>query len=93
MRRREFFGVIGGLTLWSLAARAQRPTKMVRIGFLGAVSPEDIGSLLDTFRQGLREFGYIEGQSIEIEYRWAGGKYDRLPELATELTRLGVRYA
>src|SRR4030095_3772095 len=71
-------------------ARAQQPTKIPRIGFLSAVSPSSISPRTEAFRQGLRELGYVEGKSIVIEYRWAEGKCDRLPDLAAELVRLKV---
>ena len=75
------------LTLAPLAAEAQQAGKVYRIGFLffGSLGPS---RELDTFRQGLRELGYIEGQNIVIEYRFASGRAERLPELATELARL-----
>ena len=70
--------------------QAQQPTKVPRIGFLGATSASAISARLDAFRQGLRELGYVEGKNILIEYRYAEGKLDRLPELAAELVRLKV---
>ena len=66
-------------------AEAQQPTKIPRIGFLGTSSPSAISVRVEGFRQGLRENGYVEGQNIAIEYRWAEGKLDRLPNLAAEL--------
>jgi len=71
-------------------AEAQQPTKIPRIGFLGAASPYAIAARIEAFRQGLRELGYVEGKNIIIEYRYAEGKYDRLPALAAELVRLKV---
>jgi putative ABC transport system substrate-binding protein len=71
-------------------AEAQQPTKIPRIGFLGATSPSVELARIEAFRQGLRELGYVEGKSIVIEWRWAEGKFDRLPELAAELVRLKV---
>jgi ABC-type uncharacterized transport system substrate-binding protein len=71
-------------------ATAQQPTKVARIGFLGATSPSAISARLDAFRQGLRELGYVEGKNILIEYRYAETKLDRLPALAAELVRLKV---
>src|SRR5262245_23083470 len=90
MRRREFIGLLGGAAVWPLAARAQEPAKVTRIGFLGAISGGDLEKHLDALRKGLRDLGYIEGKDIVIEYRWAEGKYERLPELAAELLRLGA---
>ena len=88
MRRREFITLLGGAAAaWPLAARAQQPAKVPRIGFLFYGSPGPSPEL-DAFRQGLRELGYIEGQNIVIEYRFASGRVERLPELATELVRL-----
>ena len=76
------------LTLAPLAAGAQLATKVPRVGFLITGSSQGVQPLLDAFRQGLRELGYVEGQSIAIEYRWAEGKYERLSDLAAELVRL-----
>ncbi len=81
--------VLGALAA-PIASEAQAPAKVPRIGFLMPVSPADYALQLEAFRQGLRELGYVEGQSIAIEYRWAGDKYDRLPDLAAELVRLKV---
>jgi ABC-type uncharacterized transport system substrate-binding protein len=74
----------------SVIAEAQLPKKVPRIGFLAGVSASSISSRTDAFRQGLRELGYVEGKNIIIEYRYAEGKLDRLPALATELVRLKV---
>jgi putative ABC transport system substrate-binding protein len=67
---------------------AQQPEKIARIGYLGAFTPSAGASLLEVFRQGLRQFGYVEGRNISIDYRWAEGKPDRLPALAAELINL-----
>jgi putative tryptophan/tyrosine transport system substrate-binding protein len=90
VKRREFITLIGGAAAWPLAVRAQQPGKMPRIGFLGLASPSTFASRLEGIRLGLRDFGYIEGANITIEYRWAQGHYERLPELAAELVRLNV---
>ena len=74
----------------AVVAEAQQPKKIPRIGFLSAVSASSISPRTEAFRQGLRELGYVEGQSIVVEYRWAEGKFDRLPDLAAELVRLKV---
>jgi putative tryptophan/tyrosine transport system substrate-binding protein len=71
-------------------AQAQQPTKVPRVGFLGASSPSAISGRLDAFRQGLRALGYVEGKNILIEYRYAEGKLDRLPALAADLVRVKV---
>ena len=73
-----------------LATGAQQPAKVYRIGYLGVTSASATAHLIQAFQLGLREFGYIEGQNITIEYRWAGGRNDRLPGLAAELVRLKV---
>src|SRR5947208_15090196 len=69
---------------------AQQPKKIPRIGFLDAASPSVEAARIEAFRQGLCELGYVEGKSIVIEWRWAEGKFDRLPDLAAELVRLNV---
>jgi putative tryptophan/tyrosine transport system substrate-binding protein len=71
-------------------AQAQQPTKIPRIGFLGATSMTAVSDRVKAFQQGLRELGYVEQKSIFVEYRWADGKLDRLPELAADLVRLRV---
>ena len=83
MRRREFIGIAGGAAVWPLAGRAQQP-QMPVIGFISGGSASFYQSILPAFREGLREQGYIEGQNVTIEYRWAEGDYDRLPAFATE---------
>jgi putative ABC transport system substrate-binding protein len=73
-----------------VSAEAQQPAKVSRIGFLTANSPSDLAARVEAFRGGLRELGYVEGKNIVIEYRYAEGQFDRLPDLAAELTRLKV---
>ena len=91
MKRRAFLGAVtGGLLAAPLAAGAQQAGRLPRLGYLGASSPTLEPEILEAFRQGLRDLGYVEGQSIAIEYRWAEGHEDRLPELATELVGLKV---
>ncbi len=89
MERRTFMALVsGGLLAAPLAAEAQRPSKVPRVGVIGERSPSD--PFLAAFRQGLRELGYAEGQSIVIEYRYGHGMLDRVPNLAAELIRLNV---
>jgi putative ABC transport system substrate-binding protein len=89
MRRREFFGVLGGAGAWPFAARAQPPAMPV-VGYLGAESPERMALRLQSFRQGLGETGFVEGRNVAIEYRWALGRNDRLPALAVDLVQRKV---
>lgn len=84
MRRREFIGFLGGIAAWPIAGLAQQQPIPV-IGFLGSASAGQWDARLNAFRQGLKEAGYVEGQSVKIEYCFADGKYDRLPALAAGL--------
>src|SRR5205807_2852744 len=93
IQRRQFISLLGAAAAWPLAARAQQAASPVRrIGFLLPGGPRTtvVRGQLEAFRQGLKEYGWVEGQNISVEYRFAEGKEDALPGIAAELVRLGL---
>jgi putative ABC transport system substrate-binding protein len=86
MKRREFIALAGGAAMHPLAVRAQQPAVQV-IGYLSPSPPEPIARRLAAFRNGLSEFGYVEGRNVAIEFRWPQSESDRLPEMAADLAR------
>src|SRR5215472_7672555 len=90
MRRREFISLIGGgAASWPIAARAQQANTPL-VGFLSTRAPEESADLVEAFRNGLKDRGFVDGQNAKIEFRWAHGDYGHLPALAAELVRAQV---
>src|ERR1019366_1711493 len=89
MKRRAFITLLGVATVWPFAARTQQSGLPV-IGFLNVAAQEGYTHYVAAFRDGLKESGYVDGQNVAIEYRWAEGHYDRLPDMAADLARRRV---
>ena len=90
MKRREFITLLGGAATWPLAARAQQAARVPRIGWIAIGTPQG-SEFFEAVRQGLRQLGYVEGQSVIIEPRWPADIGDRVPELVRELLALNVQ--
>jgi putative ABC transport system substrate-binding protein len=91
MKRRDFLAAAGGALAWPMVAPARAQQLTQTIGFLSSRSPGDSADVISAFRKGLEETGFIEGRNLAIAFRWAEGRYDRLPTLATELVNMRVR--
>jgi ABC-type uncharacterized transport system substrate-binding protein len=89
VKRREFISLLGSAVAWPLAARAQQPA-VPAIGFLSSLAHSDLGLVIPGFHEGLNEAGLVEGRNVAIEYRWAGGDYQRLPAMAADLVNRKV---
>src|SRR5262245_66073171 len=89
MKRRDFMVLIGGAASWPSISQAQQSGKPL-VGFLHTASPERFRPQVDAFHRGLKTAGYVDGQNVAIEYRWANGQVDRLPEMAADLARRNV---
>jgi putative ABC transport system substrate-binding protein len=87
MRRRQFISLFGGAAMWPLAARAQKPNRMRRIGVLMSFTAGDVAGLrrAGVFTQKLQDLGWIDGQNARIDYRWSGGDIEQIRSLANEL--------
>src|SRR5262245_24681014 len=90
MNRREFITFFAGAGAWPLATRAQAPPKLPRVGYVGGAGRTAMSHVFEAFRQGLKELGYVEGQTIALEARWAEGHAERIPELVAELIGLNI---
>ena len=89
MRRRQFIVLLAGAAAWPAVVRAQQPTIPI-VGFMSGRSPDNSSHLVAAFHKGLGETGFVEDKNVTVEYRWALGQYDRLPELAAELVKRPV---
>jgi putative ABC transport system substrate-binding protein len=87
LNRREFMALLGATTAWPLVARAQKPASLPVVGFVGSDSPNPYTDRLRAFRLGLKSTGFIEGQNVAVEYRWAEGQNDKLPAMTADLVR------
>jgi putative tryptophan/tyrosine transport system substrate-binding protein len=90
MKRREFITLLGGTAAWPLTARAQQAANAPTIGFVGSDTPDPYEDRLRAFRLGLRSTGFVEGHNLTVDYRWAAGRNDKLPELTADLVRRQV---
>src|SRR5262245_8972901 len=90
MKRREFITLLGSAAVWPLGARAQQPSKLPTIGLLGATTRSGWTDWVAAFERRLRELGWVEGRTVTMEVRWAEGRIERYPEIASEFARLRV---
>jgi ABC-type uncharacterized transport system substrate-binding protein len=90
MKRRDFIALFSSTAVWPFPAAAQTPPKIPRVGYIAVTTPTAAGHIVEAFRRGVRDLGYVEGKTIALEVRWAEGSHERMPGLVAELVGLNV---